>query len=235
MEWQRAIEIAQKLSILHWTVFGVFLNLFLMGFSIGLHQLIEKFCSSPPLQEHTHPLKLGDVFWCVTTLICNVIALLVGVFLWKSNWIQLNSNADFIAVAAEVFVFVLAMDLLMYGFHYFAHKPFFYNSVHKKHHEHSSTNLMSLFVLHPVESLGFGLLLIGVLSLWSFSVLSLSIYLMINLVWGTIGHLNREFFPKKATKIAIGTTHFHNQHHLFEDKNFGFYTSIWDRLFKTYK
>jgi sterol desaturase/sphingolipid hydroxylase (fatty acid hydroxylase superfamily) len=58
---------------------------------------------------------------------------------------------------------------------------------------------------------------------------------MLNLIWGTIGHLNREFFPASFDHLFIGTTRFHNQHHLDESKNFGFYTSIWDRVFGTYK
>ncbi|WGQ12550.1 sterol desaturase family protein [Pedobacter gandavensis] len=40
---------------------------------------------------------------------------------------------------------------------------------------------------------------------------------------------------KRLERWFIGTTAFHNQHHLNERQNFGFYTSIRDRLFGTYK
>lgn len=66
------------------------------------------------------------------------------------------------------------------------------------------------------------------------NIFSITIYLFINLIWGTVGHLNREFFPKWIEQLFLGTTKFHNQHHLNEQKNFGFYTSIWDRMFGTY-
>lgn len=135
----------------------------------------------------------------------------------------------------EIVGIVLLMDLLMYIFHYLVHHPVIYKILHRKHHEHVSTNFLSLFVLHPLETLGFGLMMIFVFMWYDFSIFSITIYLFINLIWGTIGHLNREFFPKWSEKVFLGTTKFHNQHHLNEQKNFGFYTSIWDRLFKTYK
>ena len=90
-------------------------------------------------------------------------------------------------------------------------------------------------MLHPLEALGFGLMMIAVFMCYPFSIVSITAYLFINLIWGTIGHLNREFFPKWTDKIFLATTKFHNQHHLDENHNFGFYTSIWDRLFRTFK
>ena len=123
----------------------------------------------------------------------------------------------------------------MYLFHYAAHIPFIYKILHSKHHEHVSTNYLSLFVLHPFETIGFGMMMMVLLMCYHFSLAAITIYLFINLVWGTIGHLNREFFPASFDRFFVGTSKFHNLHHLDEHKNFGFYTSIWDRLFGTYK
>lgn len=130
---------------------------------------------------------------------------------------------------------LIAILVVMYIFHCLVHHPFIYKILHRKHHEHKSTNFLSLFVLHPFETLGFGLMMISVFMLYDFSIFSITIYLFINLIWGTIGHLNREFFPKWMEQLFLGTTKFHNQHHLNEQRNFGFYTSIWDRIFGTYK
>lgn len=161
--------------------------------------------------------------------------MLIGVYLWKTNWIVLNESKSIFTIIFEIICITIMMDLLMYIFHYFAHLPFIYNILHHKHHEHVSTNYLSLFVLNPLEALGFGLMMIAVFMCYPFSIVSITAYLFINLIWGTIGHLNREFFPKWTDKIFLGTTKFHNQHHLDENHNFGFYTSIWDRLFKTFK
>ncbi|WP_343534694.1 sterol desaturase family protein [Pedobacter sp.] len=169
------------------------------------------------------------------TLMLNIAVMLIGVYLWKLGWITLSEGKTLWVLFIEIIAIILVMDLLMYIFHYLVHHPFIYKVLHRKHHEHVSTNYLSLFVLHPLETLGFGLMMLFVFMWYDFSIFSITIYLFVNLIWGTIGHLNREFFPKWSEKLFLGTTKFHNQHHLNEQRNFGFYTSIWDRLFSTYK
>lgn len=218
-----------------WLVFSLLSNIFLYLFSIGLYLFIDKTCRKSPLQEKDHPVSASDFYLSLFTVVCNSLVMLIGAFLWKNGWIELGNTQSGMKIGLEVIVLLLLMDLFMYFFHYTAHLPFVYKMIHGKHHEHVSTNYLSLFVLHPFETIGFGLMMLVLLLCYDFSVISISIYLFINLIWGTIGHLNREFFPAWSDKFFVGTTRFHNQHHLDETKNFGFYTSIWDRLFGTYK
>lgn len=100
----------------------------------------------------------------------------------------------------EVVALIFLMDFCMYLFHYAAHAPSIYKMLHGKHHEHISTNFLSLFVLHPFETIGFGLMMIVLLMCYNFSLTAIVIYLTINLIWGTIGHLNREFFRQSLTE-----------------------------------
>ncbi|WP_333597913.1 sterol desaturase family protein [Chryseobacterium flavum] len=225
----------RQFSWFQWTVFSVVINIFLYLFSIGLYLFIDKTCRKSLLQQKDHPVTFSDFCLSLITVICNCLVLLFGVVLWKNGWIEVGAGEPGGLIFLEVIALLLLMDLLMYFFHYAAHLPFVYNILHAKHHEHVSTNFLSLFVLHPFETIGFGLMMLAVMTVYDFSVVSISIYLLINLIWGTIGHLNREFFPAQFDRYFIGTTRFHNQHHLDEHKNFGFYTSIWDRLFGTYK
>lgn len=218
-----------------WVLFSLGINIFLYVFSIGLYLFIDKTCPKKPLQEQDHPITRSDVYLSFLTVFCNSLVMLTGVFLWKNGWITVDRNPSASVIVLEVVALLLLMDLLMYFFHYAAHLPFVYKLIHGKHHEHVSTNYLSLFVLHPFETIGFGLMMLVLLMVYDFSVISISVYLLINLVWGTIGHLNREFFPAPFDRFFVGTTRFHNQHHLDETKNFGFYTSIWDRLFRTYR
>jgi Delta7-sterol 5-desaturase len=125
----------------------------------------------------------------------------------------------------------------MYVFHRSVHFLRHFRQIHQRHHEHESTNLLSLFVLHPIESIGFGLMMLGVLLFFPFSVIGISLYLILNSVWGTIGHLNHSVLPSSWLKLAkkgyLCTSEFHYLHHQHPDYNFGFYTSIWDVIFKT--
>ncbi|MFP8894186.1 MULTISPECIES: sterol desaturase family protein [Chryseobacterium] len=229
------LQVFWQFSWPQWLIFSLIVNIFLYLFSIGLYIFIEKTCRKSQLQEKNHPVTRSDFYLSLLTIGCNSFVMLLGAFLWKKGWIVPGQTESVIGIIAEVAVLLLLMDFLMYLFHFAAHLPLVYKVLHGKHHEHISTNFLSLFVLHPLETIGFGLMMLVLLVGHDFSVISISIYLLLNLIWGTIGHLNREFFPSSFDRFFVGTTRFHNQHHLDESKNFGFYTSIWDRLFGTYK
>ncbi|WP_284464152.1 sterol desaturase family protein [Chryseobacterium sp.] len=229
------LELFWQFSWPQWIMFSLVINIVLYLFSIGIYLFIDKTCRKSKLQKQDHPVTKADFYLSLLTVFCNSLVMLIGVFLWKNGWIEVENILSPVIIVLEVMALLLLMDLLMYFFHYAAHLPFVYKLLHGKHHEHISTNYLSLFVLHPFETIGFGIMMLILLMGYDFSVVSISIYLLINLIWGTIGHLNREFFPASFDKFFVGTTRFHNQHHLEETKNFGFYTSIWDRLFRTYK
>ncbi|WNI37038.1 sterol desaturase family protein [Chryseobacterium sp. SG20098] len=229
------LQVFWQFSWPQWLIFSLIVNIFLYLFSIGLYIFIEKTCRKSQLQEKNHPVTRSDFYLSLLTIGCNSFVMLLGAFLWKKGWIMPGQTESVIGIIAEVAVLLLLMDFLMYLFHFAAHLPLVYKVLHGKHHEHISTNFLSLFVLHPLETIGFGLMILVILIGYDFSVISISIYLLLNLIWGTIGHLNREFFPASFDRFFVGTTRFHNQHHLDESKNFGFYTSIWDRLFGTHK
>lgn len=225
----------ENLSWLEWIIFSLISNTFLYLLSIGFYIFTDKTCKKNKIQATDHPFLKSDLYVSFLTLFLNNVVMLIGVYLWKLGWITLNESKTILTLFVEIVAIILVMDLLMYIFHYVAHYPFIYKILHRRHHEHISTNFLSLFVLHPLETLGFGLMMIFVFILYDFSVFSITIYLFINLIWGTISHLNREFFPKWVEQLFLGTTKFHNHHHLNEQKNFGFYTSVWDRMFGTYK
>ncbi|WP_300689407.1 sterol desaturase family protein [Chryseobacterium sp.] len=229
------INLFWQFSWPQWIIFSFIINILLYLFSIGLYLFIDKTCRKNLLQEKNHPVSKSDFYLSLFTVACNSLVMMLGVFLWKNGWLEPGSNLSAGIIVFEVIALLLVMDFLMYFFHYAAHLPFVYRLLHGKHHEHVSTNYLSLFVLHPFETVGFGLMMLVVLMCYDFSVVAISVYLLINLIWGTIGHLNREFFPAQFDRFFVGTTRFHNLHHLDETKNFGFYTSIWDRLFGTYK
>jgi len=225
-------DILTLLSLSEWLILSVVVNSMLYFFSIALYVLLDK-KNARILQSHKHPVIRSDIYLSVCTVICNSAVMLIGVLLWKKQLVAVADHSSWFAVVFQVILLIVLMDLLMYLFHRLAHIPAVYAFLHKRHHEHIRTNCLSLFVLHPLEALGFGFILIAVLIVYTFSPVAVGIYLFINLVWGTLGHLNKEVFPKGMEQWLIGTTAFHNQHHLHEDKNFGFYTSIWDKIFRT--
>lgn len=109
--------------------------------------------------------------------------------------------------------------------------------MHLLHHEAIDPKPIDLFVLHPVETICFGGLWLALLIVHPFNLYAMILYLIVNVLFGMLGHLGIEPLPEKLRKAPvlkyIGTSTFHHQHHRDVEHNFGFYTSVWDRLFGT--
>lgn len=230
------LELFHSAGILEITIYGLIINFGIYFCSLGLYSALNYFPTNQRLGEK-QPILRSDIILSFLTVFCNTFVFILGVYLWKYGFIKLDEEYSLLQVVLEVFSLTLIMDLLMYLFHRSVHFLRHFKQFHERHHEHESTNLLSLFVLHPIESTGFGLMMLGVLFLFPFSATGISLYLILNSVWGTIGHLNHSVLPKSLLKLArkgyLCTSEFHYLHHQHPNYNFGFYTSVWDILFKT--
>lgn len=230
------LEIFQYAGFIETTVYGLIINFGIYAASLGLYFLLNHVSSKQKLGEQ-QPVNRKDVLLSLITVLCNTVVFVLGVYLWKFGFMRLDKESGPGQVILEVLLLTLIMDFLMYVFHRSVHFLCYFSKVHERHHEHESTNLLSLFVLHPIESIGFGLMMLGVIMLFPFSAVGISLYLILNSLWGTVGHLNHSVLPQSWRKFAkkgyLCTSEFHYLHHQNPDYNFGFYTSVWDILFKT--
>jgi lathosterol oxidase len=102
---------------------------------------------------------------------------------------------------SDFLILFLAMDLLMYVFHYIIHKTWLYKAIHGLHHEavRSLTLLTCLFCIRWKPSAlahsGYCLLLCS----GSFNIYAIVVYLVINVLFGMIGHLGME--PLSVTAL----------------------------------
>ncbi|TSJ47965.1 sterol desaturase family protein [Fluviicola chungangensis] len=216
--------------------YGLVINFAIYIGSLGVYSMLSVFPGNQRLGNR-QPVILQDILLSIVTVFCNTLVFVLGVYLWKYGFIRLDKEYGFLQVAVELVSLTLIMDLLMYVFHRAVHFLSHMKQIHERHHEHQSTNLLSLFVLHPIESIGFGGMMLGVLIFYPFSAMGISLYLLLNSLWGTIGHLNHSILPPSWIKLAkkgfLCTSEFHYLHHRDPNYNFGFYTSVWDLLFKT--
>ncbi len=233
------LEILSQLSLPRLLVLSLLINVLLFSSSIILYTIVSKFSTQALIQTKKQAITKSDIILSFVVLVCNAAVFILGEFLWEIGIIKVIASGSLLTILSQVIVLVVAMDFLMYIFHRVAHLPLLYKQVHRKHHEHASVNALSLFVLHPVEAIGFGLLFIIVLMLYSFNMWAIAVYLIINLIWGTIGHLNQGILNDSGMKLWISKVFclslFHNRHHQYPNCNYGFYTLFWDKLFKTYR
>lgn len=180
-----------------------------------------------------------EIFWTCSTLFLNTLITLAGFLLYKYEIIHFSFDDSIFQILLDTFLLVMAMDFLMFIFHYSIHKISFIKKVHDLHHEYENPTAITLYVLHPLEVIGFGSLWLFLLVIHDTSIISVFVYLSLNIVMGMIGHLELEFIPKAWSKNVItkwiANTTFHNDHHKDSSCNYGFYTSFWDLLFKTLK
>lgn len=188
----------------------------------------------PPPYSYTH----REWFICGVTNVLNTVITYIGFWLWKNGFIVISAEVS-LHILWDFLILFLAMDLLMYVFHFIIHKTWLYKTVHQLHHEAVDPKPIDLFILHPVETLSFGALWLLLLLLATFNIYAIVIYLVVNVAFGLAGHLGMEPLPLKVRSLPVlkylGTSTFHHRHHQEITYNFGFYTSIWDRLFGTHK
>lgn len=230
------LELFHSAGILEIILYGLIINFGIYFCSLGFYSVLNNFPTNQRLGDR-QPILRSDIILSILTVFCNTFVFILGVYLWKYGFIKLDKEYSLLQIIFEVFSLTLIMDLLMYVFHRSVHFLRHFRQIHQRHHEHESTNLLSLFVLHPIESIGFGLMMLAVLLFFPFSAIGISLYLVLNSVWGTIGHLNHSVLPQSWLKLArkgyLCTSEFHYLHHQDPNYNFGFYTSIWDIFFKT--
>jgi Delta7-sterol 5-desaturase len=174
--------------------------------------------------------------WLISgiTNVLNTVVTYAGYQMWAKGMISISTEISWMIIT-DLLVLFFAMDLLMFCFHYVIHKTFLYKAVHQLHHGSVDPTPLDLFILHPVEALGFGSLWLLLLMVATFNIYAIIIYLILNVIFGLMGHLGTDPLPQWRVFKYLGTSTFHHDHHQHIHYNFGFYTSIWDRIAGTYK
>jgi Delta7-sterol 5-desaturase len=231
--------------IINWLQSASYLDLFVVFLVENLiilalvvltgHWLIRRFVF-PRVALPPEKLTRTELIIALVNTLLNTATTLAGLWLWRWGIISFRKDVGFFAFL-DILVLLFLMDLLMYVLHRMAHIPLFYPLFHQFHHQYERVRPLTLFALNPVENLAFGALWLTVISVYPASWLGMSVYLMLNVFFGAIGHLGVEPFPLKWVKIPflrnMAGGSFHAQHHQDMNHNFGFYTLIWDRLFGT--
>lgn len=221
-------------SLAEAALFFTVLNLLILIGALCAERCIPKFFHAAP-RASRHSRR--EWLLALATVSINTAISVGGWLFWKQGSLQLNLQAGPLTITRDTIVLVLAMDLALYILHRIAHTRWFYSWAHYLHHEYRDVRMFTLFVMHPLEALGFGSLWVLTLTLFAFSVEAVVIFLQLNLYFGLAAHCGFSPYPMWVNRLLsvlhIASPEFHLQHHRDENLNLGFYTVIWDRLFKT--
>lgn len=213
-------------------------NLLVMGLALGFgYWLQAAFGQRESLGPLRQPISRPELRLALATLLINTAVTFAGFLLWRRGFITIVEGFS-ARILVDFAVLFLGMDLLMYVFHYAIHHTPLYRWVHALHHEYPAPQPIDLFVLHPLETFGFGGLWLLLMAVYPANFLAIVAYLVLNVLFGVLGHSGVEPFPAAWERHGllryVGSSGFHYQHHQDDSHNFGFYTSIWDRLFGTF-
>jgi lathosterol oxidase len=221
------------------SLFTLFLLFLLENAVIAITAVTLGFVFDGLLKDMKQLISREEVYWACSTVFFNTLITLAGYVLFKQGYVVFHVTFNLIEILVDLVVLILAMDLLMYVFHWAIHRLRFIYRYHDLHHHYSTPTAISLFVLHPIEVLGFGSLWLFLLIMMNFSIYAVILYLTFNVAMGIIGHLRKEFTPVAVKNNLLlkwlANTGFHVDHHQYEEHNFGFYTKVWDRIFGTLK
>lgn len=227
----------QTLSTVECGVFFLAVNAAVLAFSVTLWHAVRLWKPGSFDLEPAPRVSVGDLRLTASSIAMCVVVSAAAWWLTSHHWLVLSSTTA-VRLIFDCALIILIMDLFMYVSHRVAHWQPLYHWIHESHHEHVHTNCLSLFVLHPLEVLGFAGMLITVTAIVRPCEGAIFAFLTINLIAGTIGHAGLSGRSKsKAGGLQTVTdlSTFHGGHHLDESCNFGFYTSIWDRVLGTAK
>jgi len=211
-------------------------NLIVFGFAIVFGRVLVRLYAKRRVAFEPLPLAKIEVAAAAGCVLMNTCVTILGLVLWRNDIINFRTDVG-VWAWLDVLALLLIMDFLMYVLHRTAHHPLVFGLMHRLHHDYDRPRPLTLFVLNPFENLSFGLLWLGVVWIYDWSWLGMSVYLFLNVMFGTLGHLGVEPFPAWWTRAPIlrhiaGST-FHARHHQDVSANYGFYTTIWDELFGT--
>lgn len=227
----------RQLSLGEGALFSLVVNVAVFVAALALGDACVRLFGKSPVSAEPEPLTRAEVALATGCVVLNTLVMWLGWWLFRAGWLRVDADAAPLRLLGDLLVLTLVMDLLMYVTHRIAHHPFLYRWVHGVHHRYDRVRPLTLFTLHPLEVLGFGGLWIGVLLGHAFSLGGMLLYLTLNTTFGLLGHIGVEPVPKRMRAWPVvrhlGSSTFHARHHQTPHENYGFYTTVWDRLFGT--
>ena len=211
---------------------GVFLIL------VGLEAIVpRKGRVLPRLQRWKTNLALVAITGVLLRFLAPIMA--VGMASWAQvnnvgllNWVHLPAGLAFL------FAFVL-LDMSIYFQHVLSHRVPVFWRFHRVHHADRDVDVTTGVRFHPVEMLLSMLYKLACVAVIGPSVLAVIVFEIVLNASAMFNHANIRL-PRQFDHFLrkwVVTPDFHRVHHSVipteTDSNFGFFLSIWDRLFGT--
>lgn len=137
----------------------------------------------------------------------------------------------------SIVLMLLVHDTYFYWTHRAMHSQALYKWFHKVHHLSTNPSPWAAYAFHPLEAVVEAGIIVVLALIMPVHPLSISLFLLIMMIYNVYGHVGYELYPKGFSTSAVGrwvnTSVNHNQHHQFFKGNYGLYFLWWDRWMGT--
>ncbi len=128
-------------------------------------------------------------------------------------------------------------DAYFYFTHRLLHIPFLLKYVHVVHHKSTNPSPWTAYAFHPIEALIMAFVVPFYTFIFDIHITAFALFMLIQISMNVYAHSGFELLPNWLKNSSLGklissSTH-HNLHHKSFKGNYGLYTLIWDKLFKT--
>ena len=188
------------------------------------------------------PANLGLIVvdMLVLRILGPVSAIVAANYALDNSWGLLAMSPIPLPFYVEVLLGIVLLDMAIYFQHVISHKVPIFWRFHQVHHADRDIDVTTGFRFHPIEialSVLYKCIVIVLLGPVTLAVIVFEVLLNASAMFN---HANVRL-PQKVDqlmRLLIVTPDFHRVHHseiqAETDSNYGFFLSIWDRLFKTY-
>lgn len=190
-----------------------------------------------PAGKRSAPVREQLGYAAVAILIGAAAALMIR-WLYRQGWtpiyIDLSDRSGWYFLFSVV-AYALLFDLYFYWTHRWLHLRPLYKAVHQVHHRAENTDVYALYYFHPAESAIYALAHVFIVLLLPLHPLAIVLALIWIDLQNWILHWGYELCPAvwRRRLWFFSTAEFHFQHHQGVHGNFGYFTTLWDRLGRT--
>lgn len=149
----------------------------------------------------------------------------------RSNWpMEPPTWKEF---TIQLLILIIVVDFFMYWLHRLYHYGIFYRWIHSVHHTKRNPVAVDCLHTHPIEFYSSILVFSLVPTLLNVHPLtSILSYFMLN-IHGVLEHCGHHDYLETITLGFIAGSKTHIVHHNYFNANYGFYTGLWDYVFRT--
>ena len=234
----------QKSFFQSWLEMVIHFSIYWLGFAILIYLVTEFYKNRwsnfkiQSKQSDKAQITFEFIHFFLTLIVFGFVAALVNTQVLSTTTPRPPAHDfSYLRFIGELILLILIHDCYFYFTHRLLHWGPLYKYVHSVHHQSANPSAFAALSFHPIEAFVQILIVLLVSFIPGIQMQSILVFRDITFLINIYGHCGYEVCPKNLLgsvgKVLV-TGVMHNHHHMLARDNYGLYTTLWDRVFKTF-